>query len=106
MSRRVKEFLQVDDLTSLDALIARLGEIRDSLPADAEAELRMRGDDIFGRHLCISYMRSQTPEEAAFEGRYAEAVRLSRQRELDRLQDELGYCPLPRRVDGELRDAA
>jgi hypothetical protein len=106
MSRRVKEFMQVDDLSSLDALIARLIEIRDGLPAAAEAELRMRGDDIFGRHLCISYMRPQTPEEAAFDGRYAEAVRASRQRELDRLQEELGFCPLPRLVDDELRDAA
>jgi hypothetical protein len=106
MSRRVKEFIQVDDLTSLDALIARLSEIRDNLPTAAEAELRMRGDDIFGRHLCISYMRPQTPEEAACEGRYAEAVRLSRQRELERLQEELGFCPLPRLVDDRMRDAA
>jgi predicted ArsR family transcriptional regulator len=106
MSRRVKEFIQVDDLTSLDALIARLSEIRDNLPNAAEAELRMRGDDIFGRHLCISYMRAQTPEETACEGRYAEAVRLSRQRELERLQEELGFCPLPRLVDDRMRDAA
>ena len=106
MSRRVKEFVQVDDLTSLDALIARLSEIRDNMPDAAEAELRMRGDDIFGRHLCISYMRPQTPEEAACEGRYADAIRQSRQRELDRLQEELGFCPLPRLVSDKLRDAA
>lgn len=106
MSRRVKEFIQVDDLTSLDALIARLSEIRDNLPTAAEAELRMRGDDVFGRHLCISYMRPQTPEETACEGRYAEAVRRSRQRELERLQEELGFCPLPRLVDDHMRDAA
>ena len=106
MSRRVKEFLRIEDLTSLDGLIERLTEIRDSLPVAAEAQLKMRGDDVFGRHLCISYMRPQTPEEAACEGRYVDAVRLSRQRELDRLQEELGFCPLPRLVSDELRDAA
>jgi hypothetical protein len=106
MSRRVKEFIEIDDLTSLDALIERLTEIRDSLPTAAEAELKMRGDEVFGRHLCISYMRPQTPEEAACEARYADAVRLSRQRELDRLQEELGFCPLPRLVSDRLRDAA
>jgi len=106
MSRRVKEFIQVDDLTSIDALIERLTEIRDNLPEAAEAQLRMRGDDVFGRHLCISYMRPQTMEEAAFEARYADAVRRARQQELDRLQEELGFCPLPRLVSDELRDAA
>ena len=106
MSRRVKEFIQVGDLTSLDALIERLTEIRDNLPAAAEARLKMRGDDVFGRHLCISFMRPQTLEEAACEARYADAVRQSRQRELDRLQEELGFCPLPRLVSDELRDAA
>ncbi len=106
MSRRVKEFIQVDDLTSLDALIERLTEIRDSLSCADEAELKMRGDDVFGRHLCISFMRPQTPEEAACEARYADAVRLSRQRELDRLQEEFGFCPLPRLVSDKFRDAA
>ena len=106
MSRRVKEYVRVDDLTSLDALIERLTEIRDNLPTAAEAQLKMRGDDNFGRHLSVSYMRPQTLDEAACEARYANAVRESRQRELDRLQEELGFCPLPRLVHDELRDAA
>ena len=106
MSRRVKEYVQIDDLTSLDALIERLSEIRDNLPAAAEAELKMRGDDVFGRHLCISFMRPQTLEEATCEARYADAVRHARQRELDRLQEELGFCPLPRLVSDEYRNAA
>ena len=106
MGRRVKDFVEIGDLVSLDQLIERLTEIRDGLPDGAEAELRMRGDDIFGRHLCISYMRPQTPEEAACEARYADAVREARHRELERLQAELGFCPLPRLVDDELRDAA
>jgi hypothetical protein len=106
MSRRVKEFIQIGDLTSLDALIERLTEIRDNLPAAADAELKLRGDDVFGRHMCISYMRPQTPEEAACEARYSDAIRLSHQSELDRLQEELGFCPLPRLVSDELRNAA
>ena len=106
MSRRVKEFVEIGNLSSLDSLIERLVEIRDNLPNAAEAELRMRGDDVFGRHMCISYMRPQTPEEAACEARYADAVRLAHQAELDRLQEELGFCPLPRLVSDELRNAA
>ena len=71
MSRMIKDYLEIGDHSSLDGLIARLTELRDSLPPTAEAELRVRGDDIFGRHLCIGYLRPLTPEEAACEGRYA-----------------------------------
>lgn len=106
MSRRVKEFVEIEDLASLDSLIDRLVELRDSLPAGAEPQLRMRGDDVFGRHLCVSYMRLQTAEEAACEARYADAVRLSRQRDMERLHDDLGFCPLPRLIEEKLRDAA
>ena len=106
MSRRVKDFIEIGDLTSLDQLIDRLSEIRDGLPAGADAQLRMRGDDFFGRHLSISFMRPQTPEEAACEARYADAIRDTRRRELERLQSEMGFCPLPRLVSDELRDAA
>jgi hypothetical protein len=67
----IKDFVEVGDHTSLDALIARLTEIRDALPPSAEAEIRVRGDDTYGRHLCIGFMRPLTPEEAACEGRYA-----------------------------------
>jgi hypothetical protein len=71
MSRLIKDYVEVGDHMSLDSLIARLTELRDSLPASAEAELRVRGDDIFGRHLCIGFLRPLTEEEAACEGRYA-----------------------------------
>lgn len=89
MGRRVKEFIHIADHESLDDLIAKLHELRDSLPDDAEAELRLRGDDVFGRKLCISYFREQTAEEAECEARYAEAVREGRTRDLARLQGEL-----------------
>jgi hypothetical protein len=70
MSRMIKDYVEVGEHASLDALIARLTEIRDSLPASAEAQIRMRGDDVFGRHLCVAYLRPLTDEEAACEGRY------------------------------------
>lgn len=80
MTRMVKDYVEVSDHTSLEALIERLTEIRDSLPASAEAEIRMRGDDVFGRHLCVAYLRPLTAEEAACEGRYAAGRRRPRLR--------------------------
>lgn len=90
MSRRVKEFVDVPDHVSIDELIHKLSEIRDSLPEEAGAELRLRGDDVFGRRITVSYFREQTEEEAEIERRYAEAAREAKERELQRLQAELG----------------
>ena len=90
MSRRVKEFVDVDNHLSIDELIQKLTEIRASLPEGAAAELRLRGDDIFGHRLTISYFRDQTEEEAELEKRYSEAAREAKERELQRLQAELG----------------
>lgn len=70
MTRLVKDYVEIGDHLPLDALIAKLTELRDSLPPGAEAELKLRGDDIFGRHLCIGFLRPLTEEEAACEGRY------------------------------------
>ncbi len=96
MSRRVKDFIEIKDQTSLDALIDSLIAARDSLPEGSGAEVRMRGDDVFGRRISISYFRAQTPEEAECDARYATAYEESRQRELDRLQAELGVvCSAP-----------
>ena len=106
MSRRVKDFIEVKDVNSLDALIERLTEVRDSLPREAAPEVKMRGDDIFGRHICVSYYRPQTEEEAQCDARYAEAYRQSRERELNRLQDELGFCPVPQQPRRRLRIVA
>jgi hypothetical protein len=106
MSRMVKDFIEVRDCTSLDALIARLTEVRDDLPAEAHPEVKMRGDDVFGRHLCVSFFRPQTAEEVECDARYADAYRESRERELSRLQDELGFCPVPAARAGRLRIVA
>jgi hypothetical protein len=97
MSRLVRDFVEIADHSSLDALIERLTELRATLPEDAVAELKIRGDEIFGRHLAISFLRPQTAEEVEVEARYAEAYEKSRERELTRLQDELGFCPVPGR---------
>lgn len=106
MSRRVKDFIEVKDSGSLDSLIERLQSVRGDLPAGAEPEVTLRGDDVFGRHICISFFRPQTAEEAECDARYAEAYRLSREREMSRLHDELGFCPVPARKSGKLRIVA
>ena len=90
MRRRVKEILDIGDHESLHELIEKLKEVRDSLPPESEAELRLRGDEIFGRRITISYFREQTAEEAECEKRYAEASKEAKARELERLQAELG----------------
>ena len=90
MSRRVKEFVDISDQVSLTELIEKLAEVRAALPDDCEAELRLRGDDVFGHRITISYLRDQTPEEAEIEKRYAEAQKKAKARELERLQAELG----------------
>ena len=107
MSRRVKDFVDVKDHLTLDELIERLREISNSLPDDAAAELRLRGDDVFGHRITISYFREQTDEEAALERRYAEESREAKERELERLQAELGVvCYAAPGKRGKLRIVA
>ena len=48
MSSFVKEYVRIEDHTSLDDAIEALMELRRSMPEGANAELRMRGDDVFG----------------------------------------------------------
>ena len=70
MTRRAKDFIEISDYTSLDSLIHFLETIRDNLPGDCEPELKIRGDEIFGRRLTISYMRELTAEEEALDAKY------------------------------------
>ena len=92
MGRMIKDFIEIKDYTSLDELIENLIAARDSLPEASCAEVKMKGDDVFGRRLSISYNRPQTSEEAECDARYANAYRESRERELARLQEELGVA--------------
>ena len=96
MGRKVKDFIEIREYASLDILIEKLIEARDSLPEDHEAEVKMKGDDVFGRQLSISFFRPQTQEEVECDARYAEAYRQSRERELSKLENELGVvCQAP-----------
>ena len=107
MGRRVKEFIDVRDHSSLDDLIGKLVEVRDSLPENCEAELALRGDDVFGHRITICYFRDQTAEEAECERRYAEAEKEAKARELERLQRELGVvCYAAPGKRGKLRIVA
>ena len=90
MKRRVKDFVDIADHVSIDDLIEKLAEVRDSLPDGSEAELRLRGDEVFGQRITISYFREQTEEEAEIDKRYAQAAKEAKQKELERLQAELG----------------
>src|SRR4051794_10107712 len=69
--RRVKDFIDISEYTSLEDLIRYLETIRDNLPADHAAELKIRGDEVFGRRLTITYFRELTPEEVELEAKYA-----------------------------------
>ena len=72
MPRRVKDFIDISEYTSLDDLIRYLKTIRDNLPPEHQAELKIRGDDVFGRRLTISYFREQTAEELEIESKYGD----------------------------------
>jgi hypothetical protein len=107
MSRRIKEIIDISEHVSLDDLIGKLAELRDGLPEGSEAELRLRGDEVFGRRITISYFREQTAEEAEIEKRYAEQTREAKERELERLQQELGVvCYAAPGKRGKLRIVA
>ena len=72
MPRRVKDFIDISEYTSLDDLIRYLETIRDNLPEDHQAEMKIRGDEVFGRRLTITYFREQTAEEAELESKYSD----------------------------------
>lgn len=95
MTKFVRDFVEVPEYSSLDALIDTLVSLRDGLPPGSEATLRLQGDDIFGRKLSISYLRSQTAEEAECDARYAGAYQQSRERLLADLHVEVGASKPP-----------
>ena len=92
MRTRVKDYIEVSDYTSLDRLITTLTAIRDSLPETAEPELKMRGDDIFGRRLSISYWRELTAAEVEMDARYS-AAEAKTAKELQALVEKLDDVP-------------
>ena len=107
MKRRVKDFVDIADQVSLDDLIQQLTDVREALPNGSDAELRLRGDEVFGHRITIAYFREQTDEEARIEKRYAEASKAAKERELERLQAELGVvCYAAPGKRGKLRIVA
>jgi hypothetical protein len=93
--RRVKDYIDISEYTSLDDLIRYLETIRDNLPQDHQAELKIRGDEVFGRRLTITYFREQTADEVELESKYlagrAENGRIEDlQRKLDEVPFKLG----------------
>jgi hypothetical protein len=91
--RRVKDFIDISEYTSLDDLIRYLQAIRESVPKDGEAELRIRGDEVFGRRLTITYLREQTPEEAAIEAKYSGGAVQPEDPTIERLKRKLDEVP-------------
>ena len=75
MGRRVKDFIEISEYTSLDQLINTLTAVRDNLPEDAEPELRMKGDDVFGRRLSFF---PRTPPRRSDSGRALQRFRSAR----------------------------
>ena len=71
MPRRVKDFIDISEYTSLDDLIRYLETIRDNLPPEHQAEMKIRGDEVFGRRLTITYFREQTADEVELESKYS-----------------------------------
>ena len=103
MSRMVKEFIEIKDYASLDALIERLTEIRDGLPEDGRARSedarrrRVRPPDL---HLLSSARRPRRKRSATRATPRPIASRS--EQELNRLQDELGFARSPQRRAGKL----
>jgi len=89
--RRVKDFIDISEFTSLDDLIRYLETIRDNLPADHQAEMKIRGDDVFGRRLTITYFREQTADEVELESKYASAKDSATIEDLRHKLDEVPY---------------
>ena len=92
MPRRIKDFIDISEYTSLDDLIRYLETIRDNLPPEHDAELKIRGDEVFGRRLTITYFREQTPDEADLEARYG-ADEQSEDPGIEQLRRQLDEVP-------------
>jgi hypothetical protein len=89
--RRVKDFIDISEFTSLDDLIHYLEVVRDNLPPDHQAEMKIRGDEIFGRRLTIAYFREQTPDEIELESKYAAGAEDAGIEDLRRRLDDVPF---------------
>lgn len=93
MPRRVKDYIDISEYTSLDDLIRYLETIRDNLPPEHEAELKIRGDDVFGRRLTITYLRDRTEDETELDAKYGAAE--GKDPQIEELRRRLEDVPYP-----------
>ena len=93
MARRVRDYIEISEYTSLDDLIRFLGIIRDTLPAGCEPELKLRGDEVFGQRLTISFLRELTAEEAELDARYTGDVPPEPDAAIEQLREKLDKVP-------------
>ena len=100
MSRRVKDYIEISEYTSLDDVIRFLEVIRDSLPQECEPELRIRGDDVFGHRLTISFLRELSTEEASLEAKYSGDAVPEPNPLIDQLREKLDQVPFRRSSRG------
>ena len=101
VARRVKDFIEISDYTSLDSLIRFLETVRDTLPEGADPELKMGGDDVFGRRLTITYFRELTPEETEREERYSANDLPDSDPKIEELRRQLDELPFRARQRGD-----
>lgn len=63
-AKMVREFVEISGCSTIGALIAQLDQVRRSIPpGSSEEQVRLRGDDDFGRHILVTYSRPETREE-------------------------------------------
>jgi hypothetical protein len=98
--RRVKDYIEISEYTSLDDVIRFLEIIRDSLPHDCEPEVRIRGDDVFGHRLTISFLRELSTDEASLEAKYRGEPAPPPNTAIDDLRVKLDQVPFKRTVRG------
>ena len=100
MPRRVKDYIEISEFTSLNDVIRFLETIRDSLPEGCEPELRIRGDDVFGHRLTISFLRELSTEEATLEAKYSGDAEPEPNPMIDELRAKLDQVPFKRTSRG------
>lgn len=64
MRTLVREIVDIRECASIDRLLESLAAVRARLPDPDEAYVRLRGDDVFGRMITVTYSRPATLEEA------------------------------------------
>ena len=59
----VREIVDIPESSSIDKLLESLAAVRARLPDPQDAGVRLRGDDVFGQRITITYSRPATLEE-------------------------------------------